>query len=170
VWLAPEVMADKIYTVKADVYSIGVILWELLTRKAFFGEIRFMSLLEDKVKSGERPPIPDDCVPAYRRLIEDCWAQDPDARPSCAVIAERLTEIMRQLCPEASGYDSQVDNKYKAQRKAEAEEKRKALAALRQKISENRFAPPTSLVFVKVTVQLTCGVCVGSRERRRPWP
>jgi serine/threonine protein kinase len=79
VWLAPEVMANKIYTEKADVYSIGVILWELLTRKAFFGEIRFMSRLEDKVLSGARPPIPDDCLPAYRRLIEDCWAQQPGA-------------------------------------------------------------------------------------------
>jgi serine/threonine protein kinase len=49
VWLAPEVMENKIYTEKADVYSIGVILWELLTRKAFFGEVSFMSLVEDKV-------------------------------------------------------------------------------------------------------------------------
>lgn len=54
VWLAPEVMANKIYTVKADVYSLGVILWELLTRQPFFGEIRFMSQLEDMVIGLER--------------------------------------------------------------------------------------------------------------------
>jgi serine/threonine protein kinase len=51
VWLAPEVMANKIYTEKADVYSIGVILWELLSRKPFFGEICFMSQLEDMVRA-----------------------------------------------------------------------------------------------------------------------
>jgi serine/threonine protein kinase len=77
VWLAPEVMAGKVYTEKADVYSIGVILWELVTRKPFFGEVRFMSQLEDMVKAGERPPIPDDCTPAYRQLIEECWAPQP---------------------------------------------------------------------------------------------
>lgn len=43
-------MANKVYTEKADVYSIGVILWEILTRKAFFGEVSFMTILEDKVK------------------------------------------------------------------------------------------------------------------------
>jgi serine/threonine protein kinase len=51
VWLAPEVMENKIYTEKADVYSIGVILWELISRKAFFGEVSFMSQIEDKVRS-----------------------------------------------------------------------------------------------------------------------
>jgi serine/threonine protein kinase len=144
VWLAPEVSANKIYTVKADVYSIGVILWELLTRQNFFGNIRFMSILEDKVKAGERPPIPDDCIPAYRRLIEDCWAHDPDARPTCAAIAERVDAIMREVCPEASDYDAQVDRKYQSKREAEAEEKRKALATLSRTLSENRLARRTA--------------------------
>jgi hypothetical protein len=30
-----------------------------------------------QVKAGQRPPIPDSCIPAYRQLIEDCWAQHP---------------------------------------------------------------------------------------------
>jgi len=79
VWLAPEVMANKVYTEKADVYSIGVILWELLTRSTIFAEVRFMNLLEDMVKAGKRPPIPEDCILSYQQLIEDCWAQDPGA-------------------------------------------------------------------------------------------
>ncbi len=32
-----------------------------------------MIQLEDRILTGERPPIPDDCVPAYRQLIEECW-------------------------------------------------------------------------------------------------
>jgi serine/threonine protein kinase len=80
VWLAPEVLQNKPYTEKADVYSVGVILWELFTRQKFFGEVSFMSLVEDKVISGERPPIPASCPPSYRNLIEACWAQDPGTR------------------------------------------------------------------------------------------
>lgn len=61
-WLAPEVMANKVYTTKADIYSIGVILWEILTRQAFFGEITFMSVLEDKVPFPFRPRDVRYCV------------------------------------------------------------------------------------------------------------
>lgn len=39
-----------------------------------------------QVKAGQRPPIPDSCIPAYRQLIEDCWAQHPGTyTPLCAV-------------------------------------------------------------------------------------
>jgi len=41
-------MQNKPYTEKADVYSVGVIYWELLTREKYFGHINFMSLIEDK--------------------------------------------------------------------------------------------------------------------------
>jgi len=50
VWLAPEVIEQKPYTEKADVYSLGVIFWELLTKESYFGEIRFMAILEDMVR------------------------------------------------------------------------------------------------------------------------
>jgi serine/threonine protein kinase len=95
VWLAPEVMANKIYTEKADVYSIGVILWELLTREPFFGHVRFMSRLEDMVLAGQRPPIPDDCPPAYRSLIEACWAQQPGTVPHPCVLCVRTRSHTR---------------------------------------------------------------------------
>lgn len=85
VWLAPEILENKAYTEKADVYSLGVIFWELLTKEKFFGHIQFMSIIEDKVKAGERPPIPESCIPPYKRLIEQCWAQDPgEAQPLSA--------------------------------------------------------------------------------------
>jgi serine/threonine protein kinase len=49
VWLAPEILEKKPYSEKADVYSLGVIFWELLTKEQFFGEVKFMALLEDMV-------------------------------------------------------------------------------------------------------------------------
>lgn len=66
VWLAPEILEGKAYSEKADLYSIGVILWELLTKQPFFGEVRFFSVLEDMV----RCPLalcPSSCVTTPRR-------------------------------------------------------------------------------------------------------
>lgn len=117
VWLAPEILEQKPYTEKADVYSLGVIFWELLTKQQYFGEIRFMTVLEDmvrdkllaiafrkhllirlQIKSGNRPPIPDTCIPAYRQLIERCWAQDPStsaAQTQRILRSDWLTAILR---------------------------------------------------------------------------
>lgn len=80
VWLAPEVMQSQPYTVKADVYGAGVIFWEIVTRQNFFGETSFLSVIEEKVLRGERPPIPSDCLPAYAALISDMWHQDAEKR------------------------------------------------------------------------------------------
>lgn len=76
-WLAPEVLKEEEYTEKADIYSFGVILWELLTRKQFFGEYKFLSEIEERIIAGQRPEIPDtkECrmVPEYIDLIKECW-------------------------------------------------------------------------------------------------
>jgi serine/threonine protein kinase len=99
VWLAPEILSGEEFTVQSDVYAFGIILWELLTRENFFGEITFMTALEDKVKAGERPPIPDDCLPPYAKLIEDCWANDISRRPSFEEIARRLLHMSETKIP-----------------------------------------------------------------------
>jgi serine/threonine protein kinase len=64
IWLAPEVMRNEEYTEKADVYSYGIILYEIYTRKFPFGKkTRFQIELE--VVDGKRPDLPEDCPPFY---------------------------------------------------------------------------------------------------------
>ncbi|GAM22640.1 hypothetical protein SAMD00019534_058150 [Acytostelium subglobosum LB1] len=97
VWLAPEVINGGESTVAGDVYAFGVIIWELFTCDEYFGDVgAFMSLLEDRVKAGERPPIPSDCHPSYQRLIEQCWDNDPSVRPSFNIIVNTLKIIINE--------------------------------------------------------------------------
>ena len=91
-------MKKEQYTEKADVFSFGVILWELLCRSKPFDEFEiaktgFVSQLEDAIIDGLRPTIPDNCPPKYKDLIEDCWHGDPKARPNFEEICERIYTI-----------------------------------------------------------------------------
>jgi small GTP-binding protein len=103
VWLAPEVLKEEEYTEKADIYSYGVILWELLTRKQYFGEYKFLSEIEEKIIAGQRPEIPDtkECqmVPEYIDLVRECWDGDPTKRPTFETICRRLKNIRDKYFP-----------------------------------------------------------------------
>lgn len=105
VWLAPEVMSNKDYDEKADVYSFAVILYELLTKQEFLGDIsRFMSDKEQMIIEGKRPELdPNDqeinMVPEYVELMKSCWAQDPEARPTFVQCTAQLVEIRNKYFP-----------------------------------------------------------------------
>jgi serine/threonine protein kinase len=98
VWLAPEVMRKQPFTLQSDVYSFGVILWELLTRQKYFGEITFASLIEDTIKSGGRPKIPESCCPSYAKLIQDCW-DDGNINDSLYYLNCSCSISVRSKCP-----------------------------------------------------------------------
>jgi len=115
IWLAPEVIGYHRYGAEADIYAMGVILWELLSRKDFFGEFEFMYLLEKKVTTGERPDIPD-CPSQYKDLIKACWGGDPEARPKAEQCVVNLKDIKEQLKlgPRESLKDDEVQALYDA--------------------------------------------------------
>ncbi|EFA74566.1 SH2 domain-containing protein [Heterostelium album PN500] len=94
-WMAPEVMMGNPYNEKADVYSFGIILWEILTKEAPYShhkdyDIFFNAVCNEK----ERPPIPLDTLPSLKHLILSCWDHNPAARPFFPEILFRLNEIL----------------------------------------------------------------------------
>ena len=76
VWLAPEMMKKQDYDEKVDVYSFGVILWELIAREDFLGHITFLTAIEDAVLAGERPPIPGMLLTTPYQSLSTVWFID----------------------------------------------------------------------------------------------
>lgn len=62
-------------TPKVDVYSYGIVLWEMLSRDSYFHDILWAGEIADQVTSGNRPAIPSCSPPSYSKLIEMCWVR-----------------------------------------------------------------------------------------------
>ncbi|GAM26893.1 hypothetical protein SAMD00019534_100680 [Acytostelium subglobosum LB1] len=96
-WLAPEVIKNVQYTEKIDIYSYGMVIWELITREIpfeeYFEEYKWNSVIEDKVTHGLRPTIPKECPEQFANLIQDCWQEDPRRRPSFEDIITQLQQM-----------------------------------------------------------------------------
>jgi len=89
--MAPEVMRKEEITEKVDVYSVGVITWELLTREDPFADHEDYQTFVDAVcNDNERPIIPRWCPASLRKIITSCWQADPNDRPTMAEVIVQL--------------------------------------------------------------------------------
>jgi len=94
VWQAPEILRSEPYNHKVDTYAYGVILFELLTRDTYFGEVKFISDLSVMVENGKRPKVPDEISHRiYKKAMNECWHQDPGLRPQMASVIQDLQTI-----------------------------------------------------------------------------
>ncbi|KAK6236238.1 hypothetical protein SCA6_011575, partial [Theobroma cacao] len=91
-WMAPELLNTKnnMVTEKVDVYSFGIVMWELLTGEEPYADLHSEEILAGIIKVTLRPKIPSWCDPAWRSLMERCWSTDPDSRPAFSEIAKEL--------------------------------------------------------------------------------
>jgi serine/threonine protein kinase len=87
-WMAPEVIRGAKYDEKADVYSFGIVLWELLTQLEPFKDFNEYHLMTRVVIEGVRPRIPATCPTKLAQLIANCWDGNPENRPSFKTISE----------------------------------------------------------------------------------
>ncbi|KAL7714320.1 Protein kinase [Entamoeba marina] len=97
-WVAPEVLNNEPYKLSSDVYSYGIILWELLSRKQPFEEYKFISQLRQEIINGLRPIIPVTPYHRYKDLISKCWDQDETKRPTFGSIINELAILKKNCC------------------------------------------------------------------------
>src|SRR6266540_3441872 len=94
-YIAPEILQQKEYTIASDIYSFGMIMWELMTgRKPFWDQKNDIELIV-KICENIRPPIIINAPKGYIELMQECWDSDPNKRPTTIDILIRLINIKR---------------------------------------------------------------------------
>ncbi|KAK7252998.1 hypothetical protein RIF29_37358 [Crotalaria pallida] len=101
-WMAPEVIEHKPYDQKADVFSFGISLWELLTGELPYSHLTPLQAAVGVVQKGLRPTIPKNTHPRLAELLQRCWQQDPMERPNFSEILEILQQITKEVNDEKS--------------------------------------------------------------------
>ena len=95
-FVSSQILLNKAYNEKVDVYALGVIINEMYTRRYPWpaDEPRMMfQILRMVGIEGKRPWVDPDTPERLKRLITKCWSQSPKDRPSCAEIV-KTTEIL----------------------------------------------------------------------------
>ncbi|KAL5205362.1 hypothetical protein ABZP36_033571 [Zizania latifolia] len=98
-WMAPELLNGSSSRVseKVDVFSFGIALWEILTGEEPYANMHCGTIIGGIVNNTLRPPIPKNCEPEWRQLMEQCWSADPDIRPSFTEVTDRLRAMSSTL-------------------------------------------------------------------------
>jgi len=105
-WMPPEVFDGGVYDCKSDIFSFGMVLWEMLTGQIPFGDDTNPLMVHQLVDGGERPFIPASCHPEFARLIRACWEGDPDKRPYLDAILKSLELCLLPAPEDASMSDT----------------------------------------------------------------
>ncbi|XP_075040509.1 vascular endothelial growth factor receptor kdr-like isoform X2 [Mixophyes fleayi] len=95
-WMAPEAIFDKIYTTQSDVWSFGVLLWEIFSLGA--SPYPGVQIDEDfccRLKEGTRMRPPEYCTPEIYQTMLDSWQGVPTDRPTFTDLVERLGDLLQ---------------------------------------------------------------------------
>lgn len=95
-WMAPEVLRNEQSDEKSDIYSFGVILWELATHKIPWEHLNAMQVIGAVGFMNQRLDIPEDVDSRWASIIESCWHSDPQSRPTFQELLEKLKDLQRQ--------------------------------------------------------------------------
>ncbi|XP_065217066.1 fibroblast growth factor receptor 2-like [Planococcus citri] len=94
-WMAPEALFHNRYTTQSDVWSYGILLWEIVTLGGNpYPSIDDQAGLHHALKQNYRMEKPANASTNVYNLMMDCWSFEPEDRPNFLSIVERLTELL----------------------------------------------------------------------------
>lgn len=93
-WMAPELFDDEPkMTEQSDIYSLGMVLWELASRQMPFATALNQQVVIGWLMRGKKEQIPTDCPKELKSLIESCW-EIPAKRPTAVQVGEKLKSLL----------------------------------------------------------------------------
>lgn len=94
-YMAPELVNDPTHvSEKADVWSLGMVLLEMLELKVPFSDLKPQEIVRALMNGSPLPQVPAWCEPEWKQVIEACWEAAPDARCALPDLARHLENIL----------------------------------------------------------------------------
>ena len=102
VYIAPEVFHSEVYDCKADIYSLGIMLWEMWYGEQAFAMVPMNTLgaFFAYVDGGQRPEHVKGCKQPpslWKELMNECWKKNPEERPTAKTCYEKITTLTTEL-------------------------------------------------------------------------
>ncbi len=112
-YIAPEVLAGKEYTFASDIYSIGILMWEISSGQPPFINYEHDYHLAMNIVNGIRPKIVSGTPLKYKSLMEQCWDADLSKRPDIDTLYFKIQEISRVYYQNTSNESKNIIKKFK---------------------------------------------------------
>ncbi|XP_011254082.1 fibroblast growth factor receptor homolog 1 isoform X2 [Camponotus floridanus] len=94
-WMAPEALFHRVYTTQSDVWSYGILLWEIMTLGGTpYPSVPSVEKLFQLLRTGHRMEKPPCCSIEIYMLMRDCWSYQPTERPTFVELVEDLDRIL----------------------------------------------------------------------------
>jgi len=112
-WAAPEILMREQVSQKSDVFSFGIVIWEIFSNGITpYFQIQANQQVAEYVISGKRPEKPDDCPNNIFQLMSKSWKQNPEERPTFKQILEILEKEFQQIEIEIDQDSTPDENQY----------------------------------------------------------
>lgn len=88
--IRPKVLSGSEHSRESDVFSFGIVAWEVLSREVPWKDVKIATQLAILVDRGHRPEIPSNAPAGVVKVITSCWEKLPERRPTFAQIRNLL--------------------------------------------------------------------------------
>ncbi|GBB90872.1 hypothetical protein RclHR1_00180010 [Rhizophagus clarus] len=96
-YIAPEVIMGKKHTFASDIYSVGILMWEISSGQTPFGNYEHDYDLAMNIVNGMRPKIKSEIPSKYKELMKQCWDADPLKRPDAKTLFFEIRKMLKDF-------------------------------------------------------------------------